>query len=319
MNIVNIILASYNGEKYINEQIDSIVNSYFTNWKLFIFDDGSKDKTCQIAEDYVKKYPGKIHFIKNEKNKGVTLNFLDAINQIGKINNYTENVIDNKNYYMFCDQDDFWMPDKIDRTLNQMKKAENKYGAESVLAVYTDAIVVDAKLEQIHPSFHKTSKLRTDQVDLAHILMENKMIGCTIMFNEPLKQKLSKLPKNVRYHDWWIALIASAFGHISYLAEPTLLYRQHANNVVGNQSFASYMKNRVTSLNNQKEILNKTILQGKDFYFIYKNELNKNNKKLVYRFANLNNMNWFMKRVYIVKNGYIKSGMVRNLGLLLII
>lgn len=319
MNIVNIILASYNGEKYIKEQIDSIINSYFTNWKLYIFDDGSTDDTCQIVEDYVKKYPEKIHFHRNEKNKGVTLNFLDAINQIDKINNYAENVIEGNHYYMFCDQDDVWMPDKIERTLNQMKKAEKKYGADSILAVYTDAVVVDAKLEQIHPSFHKTSKFRTDQVDLAHILMENKMIGCTIMFNNPLKQKVVNLPKNVRYHDWWIALIASAFGHITYLPEPTLLYRQHSNNVVGNQSFVSYVQNRITSLRYQKEAVNKTILQGKDFYFAYKNELNQANKKLVYTFANLNNTNWLMKRVVIVKNGYIKSGMIRNLGLLLII
>jgi hypothetical protein len=133
------------------------------------------------------------------------------------------------------------------------------------------------------------------------------------------KEKIKTIPSNVRYHDWWIALIGSAFGHISYLAEPTLLYRQHSNNIVGNQNFLSYIKKRASSLTKQKEIIRITIAQGMEFYQIYQKELEKKEKKQVYLFAHLQNDNWFMKRVRIISGGYTKTGFLRNLGLLLIV
>ena len=222
-------------------------------------------------------------------------------------------------YYMFCDQDDVWMPGKIYKTLKQMKKAEKKFGSQKPMAAFTDAIVVDEKLNIQQSSFYKTSNLNTSRRDLPHMLMENKLIGCTIMFNEPLADKLECIPENARYHDWWVALIASAFGYITYLKEGTLLYRQHGNNLVGNQSFISYVKNRITSLNNQREILDITIRQAQEFYDIFGKELTSNKKYLVYQFAHIKENTWFMKRKIILENGYLKTGIIRNIGLFLLI
>ncbi|MDF2608643.1 MAG: glycosyl transferase family 2 [Lachnospiraceae bacterium] len=315
--MVNIIMTSYNGEKYIKEQIESIRASYYKNWRLWIFDDGSKDTTKQIVEDIISKDPNRIHFQVNDKNKGVTRNFLDGILYLKQeIYNYSN---DSQDYYMFCDQDDKWMPDKIDRTLNQMKKAEKTYGADSVLAVFTDALVVDKELKPLEQSFYKNSNLNTKKVDLPHILMENKMIGCTIMFNHALFLKISKIPENARYHDWWIALIASAFGYISFLPEPTLLYRQHGNNIVGNKNFISYVKKSATSLLKQREIIEKTILQGRDFLRIYQQELSPEDKKILSTFAYLMKENWWKRRMLLAKYRFTKTGFLRNVGLFIII
>ena len=319
MNKVNIIMAAYNGENYIKDQIESIIHNSFKNWILWIFDDGSTDKTNLIIEDYIKQYPQKIKYYKNHVNKGVTRNFLEgakfAIDQ-----NHQDDTVKNLNhYYMFCDQDDVWMPGKIYKTLKQMKKAEKKFGSQKPIAAFTDAIVVDEKLNIQQSSFYKTSNLNTSRRDLPHMLMENKLIGCTIMFNEPLADKLECIPENARYHDWWVALIASAFGYITYLKEGTLLYRQHGNNLVGNQSFISYVKNRITSLNNQREILDITIRQAQEFYDIFGKELTSNKKYLVYQFAHIKENTWFMKRKIILENGYLKTGIIRNIGLFLLI
>ncbi|WP_313134504.1 glycosyltransferase family 2 protein [Anaerocolumna sp.] len=319
MNKVNIIMAAYNGEKYIKDQIESILHNSFKNWVLWIFDDGSKDQTELIIEKYIQQYPQKIRYYRNNTNKGVTRNFLEGVKFVTLQNRQDEDAKNHSQYYMFCDQDDVWMGEKIHKTLKQMKKAEKKYGSEKPVAVFTDAIVVDEKLNIQQSSFYKTSNLNTGQRDLAHMLMENKLIGCTVMFNEALTEKLDVIPKNARYHDWWIALIASAFGHITYLKEGTLLYRQHGNNVVGNQSFLSYVKNRFINLHKQKEILDITIRQAREFYNIFEKELTGNKKELVYGFAYIKKNSWFMRRKLILEKGYLKTGIIRNIGLLLII
>lgn len=319
MNKVNIIMAAYNGEKYIKDQIESITHNSFKNWMLWIFDDGSTDKTNLIIEDYINRYPNKIKYFKNNLNKGVTRNFLEGVKLVVDHNNLDENEKIHNQYYMFCDQDDVWMPEKIYKTLKQMKKAEKKYGCQNPIAAFTDAIVVDEKLNIQQSSFYKTSNLNTNRRDLPHMLMENKLIGCTVMFNESLASKLDSIPNNARYHDWWVALIASSFGYITYLKEGTLLYRQHGNNVVGNQNFLSYVKNRISSLRRQREILDKTMRQAQEFYDIFENELTGNKKELVYHFAHLKENSWFMKRKIIMENKYFKTGLIRNIGLFLLI
>lgn len=314
MNRVNIILAAYNGEKYIGEQIESIINNSFTDWYLWIFDDGSTDGTSNIVEGYILKYPDRIKYFRNEKNKGLTLNFLEGLRYVADCKSSKE-----QEYYMFCDQDDVWMQDKIKKTYKQMKKLEHKYGEDTVAAVFTDAKVVDEQLRMIEPSFFQSSKLDMKKKDLPHILMENKLIGCTVMVNDALVKKITALPTKARYHDWWIALLAASFGRISYLPEATINYRQHSNNMVGNQNFLAYIKNRITSLQMQKKALHKTMIQAEEFHQIYRKELSEQDQMLISNFAHLEQFNWILRRWMIVRYGYLKSGFLRNIGLLFLI
>lgn len=304
-------MTSYNGEKYIKEQIESIRHNTYTNWNITIYDDGSTDSTCSILSDYEKRYPDKIKFIKNSKNKGVTKNFLEGISSL---------TTDTKNhhYYMFCDQDDVWMKDKIEKTLKVIKKLERKY-KDTPLVVFTDTMVVNEDLDVTEESFFKNSGLNPKNTKLEALLMENKLIGCTVMFNEEVRKKLVNLPPAIRFHDWWIGLIGAAFGQVHYINSPTLYYRQHGNNVVGNKTFAGYVKKSISSPSQQKEALNKTISQGQAFYELYKNLLPKENRKLLYHFSNLNSYNWFKRRYILLKYGFLKTGLIRNIGLFILI
>lgn len=311
MDMINIIMASYNGERYIREQIDSIICNTYTDWKLWIFDDGSTDSTIEILEEYEKRLPNKIIVRKNKKNLGVTKNFLHGVRAVSDSK-------ENKNYYMFCDQDDVWMNKKIEKTLKAMKQLERKYG-DCPLSVFTDATVVDEKLKVLKTSFFKTSELNPYQTSLNSLLMENKLIGCTLMFNSKVKEKLTVIPDEVRYHDWWIALITASFGHISYLNEATLLYRQHGNNVVGNKDYLSYIKKSILSLDKQGEAIIKTIAQGKAFYTIYKSTLALEQKNMIYQFSKLAQYKKIKKLNIILKYKFLKTGLIRNIGLLLIV
>lgn len=309
MSLITIVMSTYNGEKYIREQIDSILSSTCQEFDLLISDDCSSDQTINIINSYQREYPCRIHVHRNEKNMGYTLNFLNAVGRT------------NSDYVMFCDQDDVWMPDKIELTLKRMKQLENNLGSEVPIAVFTDAQVVDENLKTINPSFFRSGNLNPQKTDLPHILMENKLIGCTVMFNRALRDVLIEhpMPSYARYHDWWIALIAAALGRISYLPKATLLYRQHGNNVVGDQSFLAYVKRRATTLLKQKETITALQKQANEFLSLYHDELSKESYQLIHRFAHLNQANPLMRRYDLLRYGYLKTGFLRNIGLIIIV
>lgn len=309
MSLLSIIIATYNGERYIAEQIDSILKSSYQDFEIYICDDGSQDGTMDILKKYEENYPDKIHVKQNKNNLGVTLNFLNEICRT------------TADYVMLCDQDDVWKIDKIAMTLKRMRHMEAQLDKKLPMAVFTDAKVVDAGLNTIDHSFFKASHLNPRKTDLAHLLMENKLIGCTIMINAALRRVIQgfNLPVYAKLHDGWIGLIASSLGKIGYIDETTLLYRQHGNNVVGNQTFISYIKDRISSLKNQKEALNILQMQAQEFLYLYGSIINDDNKAIISRFANLSNVNMFQRRFNIVRYGYLKSGIIRNMGLMIII
>jgi len=309
MSLVSIIIATYNGEKYIAEQIDSILKSSYQDVEIYICDDGSQDGTMDILREYEDKYPDIIHVNQNEKNLGVTLNFLEAICRT------------TTDYVMLCDQDDVWKIDKIAMTLKRMRHMEAQLDKKLAMAVFTDAKVVDAGLNTIDDSFFKSSHLNPRKTDLPHLLMENKLIGCTIMINASLRKVIQgfDLPVYAKLHDGWIGLIASSIGKIGYIDETTLLYRQHENNVVGNQTFISYIKDRMSSLKKQKEALNILQRQAQEFLYLYGSIISDDNKVIISKFANLSNVSILQRRLDIIRYGYFKTGLIRNIGLMIII
>ncbi|NLK74443.1 MAG: glycosyltransferase family 2 protein [Clostridiales bacterium] len=309
MNKITIIMTTYNGEKYVGEQIESILASPYSNFEISIYDDGSNDNTMGILRRYEELYPDIIQVHQNEQNMGVTLNFLNAICNT------------NSDYYMLCDQDDVWKPNKIPVTLKKMRQMEEQYGKNTPLAVFTDAVVVDKELNILHNSFFASSHMNPRRTDLPHLLMENKLIGCTVMFNASLRKilKSNHLPKEARFHDAWIGLIAASFGRIAYLNEATMLYRQHGNNVVGNVNFLAYIKDRITTINKQKINLLATQRQAAEFARIYGKKMDLDKRIIIGRFANLHKAGFVRKRCLILRHRYLKSGLVRNLGLMIII
>jgi glycosyltransferase involved in cell wall biosynthesis len=309
MSRVSIVLSTYNGEKYLEEQLNSILTSSYQDFDLYIRDDGSADRTMEILESYRKKEPNRIHVLQNERNLGCTLNFLEGICDTGA------------DYVMLCDQDDVWKPNKIGDTLKRMQHMEAQLGKELPLVVFTDALVVDESLKQLHDSFFAAGKLNPRRTDLAHLLMENKLIGCTVMINASLRRilKSRRLPEKARYHDWWIALIAASLGKIGFLSDRTMLYRQHSSNVVGSKSFFAYFLDRISSLKKQKAAILALQEQAGEFADIYREYLPEARLEVIRRFAGLQQAGFLRRRVVLLKYGFLKTGLIRNIGLMFII
>ena len=173
---VLIVVATYNGEKFLREQLDSLLSQSYENIAVEICDDGSSDETLAIAEEYCEK-DKRFSLHRNETNQGYVKNFLKALQR------------SRASYMMLCDQDDIWYNDKVERTLDKMKQTERENANVPVL-VYSDAMNYDSETRQKLGRFHATSHLNTKKVDTPHLFMENKCIGCTIMVNGKMRDYL---------------------------------------------------------------------------------------------------------------------------------
>lgn len=217
---VAILMSTYNGERYLQEQINSIIDQSYSDWHLYIRDDGSTDRTAEIIDRYTKQDP-RITFCnqKHIENLGVTKSFMQLLSMT------------DASLYMFSDQDDVWKKDKVRLSVKAMSKNTD---ADQPACVFTELQVVDKNLAPL-------KLMNNDDVwfDFPHFLFGNCVTGCTMMINQQLKAKLKlNLTKidNIYLHDWWIALITSALGKLIYVKEPTILYRQHGNNVEGSKN-----------------------------------------------------------------------------------
>lgn len=225
--MIAILLSTYNGENYLGEQIYSILRQSITDWILIIRDDGSKDSTSEIIKYYQAKYPDKI-YINNSKSEN-----LGAGSSFMYLLEHTQ-----ADYYMFCDQDDVWMPDKIERTLKKAQEMEMSYGKDSPIGVFTDLTVVDSELKVLMPSLWKADNRNPDFTKNFYKQWTNRhaTYGCTMLFNHAVKSLVfpyHQFEGVVGAHDAWIEYILIKKGHYDYIDESTIYYRQHGTNVIG--------------------------------------------------------------------------------------
>lgn len=225
---VKILLATYNGQDYLAEQVRSIQAQTVTDWELLIRDDGSTDGTHEVIRELVAS-DSRIRWINPDEmiNLGVIKSF------------YTLVKYEPADYYFFSDQDDVWLPNKLEVTL---KRAQAE-PADQPLLVYTDLKVVDEDLNVLHESMIATQSHHAN-TELHQELTENTVTGGTMMINKALAD-LWQTADDLLMHDWYLALVAAALGKLVYLDRATQLYRQHCNNVLGARTWRKRMKNWV--------------------------------------------------------------------------
>ncbi len=308
MSAVTILLATYNGKQYVEQMIESIISQDFTDWKLILSDDGSTDGTAEILESYAEKMPEKIVHYKSGKRFGNAQNhFMHLLEQFH-----------NTPYIMFCDQDDVWHPDKISKTFARMKEIEKDPSVPAL--VHTDLRVVDSNLVVLDNSFMHFSKLEGKRMSLKQLLVQNVVTGCTMMINNALAnvavQSVAKA--NVVMHDWWLALIASAYEQTGFWHEPTIDYRQHNNNVVGAKNIrsAGYIINKIRSTEIRAAMEN-TFKQAAEFEKCFNGIIPENKFKIVSNYAKLGAKRGLFRKVGYIRHGFWKIGLTRKIAQLL--
>jgi hypothetical protein len=219
--MVDIFLATFNGERFLAQQLDSILRQSYTAWRVLISDDGSADATVAIATAYADK-DERISVVNTARQGGVVVNFQKAL-QYGKAD-----------YLMFCDQDDVWAVNKVEIMLSHMLEQEAARGKDLPILGFSDLAVVDSQLTSISPTFYNAKGLNpANNLDYRYLLWSSTVYGCTVIFNAALKHLADPIPARVPMHDQWCALLAALTGVVFHVNAPTILYRQHAGNVVG--------------------------------------------------------------------------------------
>lgn len=236
-----ILLATYNGEKYLRQQLDSILHQDDDRWHLTASDDGSNDGTCAILDEYAAAYPDRITHHRSGRRFGCARDhFLYLMRNC------------QAEYMLFCDQDDVWHPDKLRLSMGQLQTMEWRCGSETPLLVFTDQAAVDQDLHVIHPSMTAYQRRPVHCLDWRSLMLQNVVNGCTMAFNRALAELAAKCPDDslLPMHDGWIAIIAARFGRIEYIDQSTMDYRQHGHNSVGaeNVRSADYVMSRLSRL-----------------------------------------------------------------------
>jgi len=275
--ILQVLMSTYNGAKYIEAQLDSILSQPYRPVHILIRDDGSSDNTVSILTRYKQNYPELIKVIQGE-NVGVIPSFWTLMEQANQT----------AEYFCFCDQDDVWMPHKAQQAVQLLSDMERNsehlhnqsyeflgsshYFTERIPAmICTDTQLTDGELNptavwpgmpHLKPSFYNA-------------LIQNIAVGATVSFNRSALQLLINTKQNVninsiQMHDWWAYLVISCFGKIDFIHTPSIYYRQHGGNAVGGEwTMYQKIKKKWNSFRKHKGDKKLLVKQAKEFKRIY--------------------------------------------------
>ncbi len=229
-----ILLSTYNGSRFVVEQLDSIINQTYQNFVIVIRDDGSSDDTVAILTNYHGRHPDKLHLVSEQVgNLGASGSFAWLVDYA--LRHKTVLGLESA-YMMFCDQDDSWYEDKVATEMTAMLKAEqtaNTDALPSPVLIHSDLQVVNADKQVLGESLIRYQGLEITRNRFPNLVISNLITGCTALINEPLARKALPVPDDAIMHDWWLGLVASAFGKVEFIDQPLVHYRQHGNNTIG--------------------------------------------------------------------------------------
>lgn len=265
-----VLLSTYNGETYLEEQINSILMQKGCQVKLLIRDDGSTDATKEILREY-QQGPYQDYFfpVLEGRNIGAARSFFELFREAASFQ---------YEYYALADQDDIWFPDKLYRAVSLIRQEETKKRGQPV--VYCSAKqLVDAKLQPLKAAVQYPNITTS----FGNALVENMCTGCTCVVNRELMQILKKgIPEFTIMHDFWIYLVGTCFGRVIYDKEARILYRQHERNKIGAAS--SLLKNYERRIRNFHQHRGQLSRQAKEFLRLYSADMPQKEKRLIKEF-----------------------------------
>lgn len=219
---IQILLSTYNGGSYLRTQMDSILAQTVKNdLSLLIRDDGSTDDTEEIIRGYQEGCPW-ISYYKG-RNIGVQRSFFELL----------ANSDGDADYIAFADQDDEWLPEKLERAVERLQKMETEFSEGTPLLYCSDKLIVGKDLEELHVTVSRPVR----KISFGNALVQDICTGCTAVINRAMAELLKKYPpkhvEDIVMHDWWLYLTASCFGAVYYDKNAYIRYRQHGNNTSG--------------------------------------------------------------------------------------
>lgn len=282
---VTVVMTTYNGAKYLKKQLDSILTQTIPPAEIIICDDRSTDDTVALINNYLPNHLIKLHV--NKVQLGVVANFKQAAKLAQK-----------GNWLAFADQDDIWVPHKLQQLTAAMQQIDN---GDLPALVYSDLSVINKDDAVIHNSFWAKQAIKPDKVKLSTLLYGNVVTGCTMLINYPMALAFFEMDSAGFLHDEWLALIAYTFGTAKFLKDKLVLYRQHEANVTFSESFdnaqTSQAAEMMNHLSGRKQFLPHQFKLTKAFLEKYGDWLNDSQTKTFKHFIKLENKNYLLQRL----------------------
>ena len=300
MKNIAVLLATYNGKNYLRQQLDSLLNQTFDNFRIVVHDDGSTDGTIDILNEYRDNNPEKIELLHGQSCGSAKANFLWMLKK------------EEADVYFFCDQDDVWHETKIEKSLKALGDLSEP------ACVFSDMWVVDENLNEISDSFIRYIGREPGNTAYTQILIDNPAAGCTMCFNRALRDlTVELLPKldleNIPMHDALVLALASITGDVKAIDEPLVYYRQTGNNIMGAATESdSDKRNRNVSdfkegslFAKKKAFVNEARLFAAEL--AKADFISKDKKNILIRFADIGHKSKFKRMIFYKKNNFTRA------------
>ncbi len=312
---IEVLLATFNGEPFLRAQLDSILAQDAPNLHILARDDGSSDATPAILAEYAAAHPTRIRLLPPSPPTGSPrLNFL-ALMQAAHATSAAPCIA-------FSDQDDVWLPHKLSRSLAALHDLERRHPPSTPLLVFTDLRIVDANLETLDPSLW--SHLRFDPRaihSLPRLLGSTVVTGSTMLINRAMLALACRMPPQATMHDRWIGLLAASLGDAAFLPEPTVLYRQHARNVIGAAALDSTLPGlaaRATNSSNRRAERLRSEAQATALHRLHGASMPPANRRIIELYLRSGRHPSALARVALtLRHGFFRGTILRNLALLI--
>lgn len=309
---IDIALATYNGGRFLAEQLRSLQAQTHLNWILFARDDGSTDNTLRLLQAFADENPGRVILLSDDHGRlGVTGNFNAVLSAT------------RGRYVALADQDDVWLPEKLASLLTEMASAEASAPSGTPVLVHSDARVVDASLADSAPSLWRYGALDVVTGARFHrMLLTNVATGCTTLVNRALLDVALPIPQEAAMHDWWLALAASAFGELRALAQPTVLYRQHEHNEAGAQPYqpiSTLLRAASRPSGQMRTTLLRSQRQARAFVHRFSDRLSSRHASAAREYGALQGSGFIKRRAFLLGSGIVYPDLVRTLMLLAVV
>lgn len=288
--MICVLLSTYNGEKYLEQQIDSVLNQEGVDVQILVRDDGSTDNTLEILDKYQNR--GLLRWYSGN-NLGFANSFMDLVKKAPEAD-----------YYAFCDQDDIWLPNKLKVAVEKLSELND------IPKLYCSALYIyrGGKVQGV-------TRKQLPDINVYRSLVTNYAVGCTVVFNKILhKLVLQYFPVNIYYHDWWLFQSALLFGSVYFDLNPYILYRQHNGNKLGARStFKDKLKKRMEEFYDKKRHgIND--LNAQELIRCYSEILSLDNLEIISNFAGYRDS--YIKRFSLIfSSKYIKERISNNIWL----
>lgn len=310
MSRIDILLATYNGARFLPEQLASLASQTLADWRLLVRDDGSRDASLDIVRAWAAGVEQPVEILEDgRKGLGASQNFAALLARSDAA------------YFAFCDQDDVWMPDKLEVMLAELQRAELRAGIARPIVAYSDLRVVDGALRPIAASYREFSRRPRllPGRELRQVMMHNVVTGCASLGNSAAREKALPVPAGASMHDWWLAMVAAGLGELVRVPQATILYRQHGANTLGANAndplsqLRYVLKSGPEAIARSRKLLADTQAQAEAFVRHFGAQIAAEDRDILAAYAALPQEGLLSRKAFFMKNRILADNILKNM------